>query len=133
MSEPMTGERRKEFDRLVGLKLPCSYAEIRECLKEIDRLKEKLRRAKIAFPNSVEINRELGVRCRQLREEIDRLKEENEDMRSKITGMFAGFCPPEEAMVLREATAKAEEENRKARELLEHIAMDVASLLGEES
>jgi len=66
-------------------------------------------------------------------EEIDLLKEENEDMRSKITGMFAGFCPPEEAMVLREATAKAEEENRKARELLEHIAMDVASLLGEES
>lgn len=93
-------------------------AALQECLEEIDRLnKQKSLLADGCRMSDCEVRRLEEENSEHL-EEIDRLTEENEDMRSKITGMFAGFCPPEEAMVLREATAKAQEENRQARELL---------------
>jgi predicted RNase H-like nuclease (RuvC/YqgF family) len=71
MTEPMTDVALKNYEKTGTL-------HERMLCREIRRLREENERAKTEFPNSVEINRELGVRVRQLREENERLKTETE-------------------------------------------------------
>ena len=106
MSEPMTDERRKEFDRFVKLKLPCSYAEILECLEEIDRLKKQWKDYCKTEPiyQLIEVQKE----NRKLREEVSRL-----EYTVKVHGD--------------KTCSKVEEENRKAQHYLRQaIDMDTA-------
>jgi hypothetical protein len=86
MTEPMTDERLKEIES-------CNFynesGNIRRQLllltcEEIRRLREENERAKTEFPNSVEINRELGVRVRQLREENANLRKVVEATEKKL-------------------------------------------------